>query len=1112
MWIGNVNNLFVDDLGGGEADITFEVSGNQAELQDSELFFCIARKYQYEIGLDVDVSNSSLVYEKDENNELTIRGNDQAWRGTVIRKSYKNPFINLSNNSKIKVDGENNFRRIKELPAVLKTSEGRIGNQVSNSYYGFVNVEAYNGVTRGEGLSVVATIENGSVTKLTWNQRSYDPITQPTAYQYYTPPVLNFIPTNGQGGGARARVIVSKGQVLSVDLTDGGSGYTEAPKIIVARSYQVEKENDIGVSLIDLKINAVVALSLNMSSTIDLLANQVSGINTLSSIFFRSPVDEVKDITAHIWPADQAVSEDLTGGITAPLLKLTEAQQEDVPVINTFHNFTEINGYIDMGEIIDIRSGSSVYYLDVAKVITTTVQTEIYNTSLDNVNQYENAAFLNVPLDIGDVIAYVADTSKFKSNGYLLIGDEVVRYLRKGTDRFISVQRAQDGTTEKNWNAGTYLRQIPDPSVTVAYGGIAMVESQAATVEMGGIASGLGGGSETGQDRNRTTQVITPDVKKARVEQQIEVRVNKDIAVDSISALETQVNYKLETFAVNVTPGTLQYNATVATQQVQIEPLITIQQITKDIEADLQIIDVVDSLKSVTVEAIKTVPSEYTATTEETKHNITIVAGEIQKVITEISVQRDALELLIIPPPTGAIDGYLETVFITDPIETRLNGFVELDPKTYPVTQRDGTIIYPINSVAGADTGYIGQYAKTNAGPTLGSWDYVSFDDGAANVSGFTLESLQRLYPALTINDFVERADSSFTTAGDYFNLSTPSIQNPLAISATTQPLGTAGVNALDIVVNSTVNFPDTGYLFHQSFGVSGPTGFLWEQKVYGGGTVNLETTADKKFGTTSVFLDETAGTSDGSFLSSVGTDTELGDGDFTIEFWANREVINIGGTTSAGLFYYGGNALTGAAWENTGVFQYFLPQFGFSIYMQNTQQTNTCNMTFYNGGDQSFTAIGNLLPVWTHFAIVRESGTIKVYVDGVEKVSKANTQNYTLAGAAADSNAWSVGGNAMIQIGSSNIATGLDCFHGYIDGVHVSNIARYSGTFAPPTAQQNPDANTISYEDFEVSVPGQTGVIEYTGKNANTFTGCVQYRGDNQIGVDAEIVPFTID
>ena len=49
-----------------------------------------------------------------------------------------------------------------------------------------VEIESYTGITRGEGLSVIATIENGSVVSLTWNQRSYEPITQPTAYQYDT--------------------------------------------------------------------------------------------------------------------------------------------------------------------------------------------------------------------------------------------------------------------------------------------------------------------------------------------------------------------------------------------------------------------------------------------------------------------------------------------------------------------------------------------------------------------------------------------------------------------------------------------------------------------------------------------------------------------------------------------------------------------------------------------------------------------------------------------------------------------------------------------------------------------------------------------------------------
>ena len=808
-WIGNVNNLTINTVNSTTADFVFEVSGNKSQLLDSPVYFCIARKYGYEIGLDIDIADSSLVYENDENYQLTLRGNDQNWRGTIIRKSYKNPFINLANNSKIKVDGENAFRRIKELPSVLSSSEERIGKSVSSSYYGSVNVEAYNGVTRGEGLAIVATIENGSVVDLTWNQRNYDPITQPTAYQYYTPPIINFIPENGNGGGARARVIVSKGQVLSVELTDGGSGYTKAPKVIVARQYQIQKENDIGVSLINLSINSNIKLeSLTTSSTVDVLANQVSGINSLSSVVLASPSSADRHITVGVQPADKQVSEDLDCRITAPLLKLTEAQEgKNVPLIDVFHNYTEINGYLDMGEIVDIRSGSNLSTINVDRVVTSLIQTEIYNTALDNTNTYQNGAFLDIPLDIGDNVAYIPDTTKFTSNGYFLVGKEIVRYLRKSEDRFITLQRGQDGTTENNWNAGTFLRQIPDPSVSVAYGGLTAVESESVTVEMAGVASGLGDG-ELGQDRVRTQQVLTPEVRNVRVDKQIIIGVNTDVSINSISALETQVKYKLETFAVNVVPSTLQYNATTATQQVQVESLTTIQTITPDIVVNLDLDIFVDSLQSLEFIRKVTVPSEYIASTEEIKHNATVVTGEIQHITSEITVSREQLELLIVPPPSGAIDGYEESVFLTDPIETRVNGFVDLEPNTYPITKRNGNIVFPINSVYGVSAGYIGSYIKSNAGPTIGSWNYISFDDGTANVSGFTIESLSRLYPSLTILDFVERSTSSFTKAGDYFNLSTPSIQNPVAISSSNGTIGGP------IVVQDTTNFPDSGYLF----------------------------------------------------------------------------------------------------------------------------------------------------------------------------------------------------------------------------------------------------------------------------------------------------------
>ena len=156
--------------------------------------------------------------------------------------------ILCSNNDKIRVEGEEGFRRIKKLPTEATSKDGRPGEQTSDDIFGTVSIESYTGITRGEGLSVVATIENGSVTALTWNQRSYDPITQPTAYQYYTPPVLKFESLDGNGGGARANVLVSKGQVISVDLIDGGSGYTTAPKVITTRRFDILKERDIGVS------------------------------------------------------------------------------------------------------------------------------------------------------------------------------------------------------------------------------------------------------------------------------------------------------------------------------------------------------------------------------------------------------------------------------------------------------------------------------------------------------------------------------------------------------------------------------------------------------------------------------------------------------------------------------------------------------------------------------------------------------------------------------------------------------------------------------------------------------------------------------------------------
>ena len=227
--IGKVANLLRT-----ASTVEFDIvkAQNSVVLDNTDIVFAVEGYYDRNTTLtSSEFTGTTLTLRKDEMGRKLLRDENGLWSGTILGKTYKSPFLSLSNGDQIRVEGEDKFRKIKKLPTETTSKDNRDGQQLSSDIFAAVSVEPYTGITRGEGLSVIATVEGGSVTKLTWNQRSYNPLTQPTAYQYFTPPILEFIPQDGTGGGARAQVIVSKGQVLSVDLIDGGSGYTKAPKI-----------------------------------------------------------------------------------------------------------------------------------------------------------------------------------------------------------------------------------------------------------------------------------------------------------------------------------------------------------------------------------------------------------------------------------------------------------------------------------------------------------------------------------------------------------------------------------------------------------------------------------------------------------------------------------------------------------------------------------------------------------------------------------------------------------------------------------------------------------------------------------------------------------------
>ena len=182
---------------------------------------------------------------------------------------------------------------------------------------------------------------------------------------------------------------------------------------------------------------------------------------------------------------------------------------------------------------------------------------------------------------------------------------------------------------------------------------------------------------------------------------------------------------------------------------------------------------------------------------------------------------------------------------------------------------------------------------------------------------------------------------------------------------------------------------------------------------------------AQKKFGASSLLLDGT-----GDYVS-IATTPDFGFGtatDFTLEAWIYPTV-----STYHSIFDFR-SASTEAA-----------------IYLG----INTSNQVYlYVNGVITITTAAVSLSVWTHVAVVRSSGTTKIYVNGTQSGSSwVDATNY--------------GTTKPLRIGAWFNA--LYGFTGYIDDVRISkDAARYTSTFTPPIVTFSGDNNTVLLLHFD--------------------------------------------
>jgi hypothetical protein len=125
------------------------------------------------------------------------------------------------------------------------------------------------------------------------------------------------------------------------------------------------------------------------------------------------------------------------------------------------------------------------------------------------------------------------------------------------------------------------------------------------------------------------------------------------------------------------------------------------------------------------------------------------------------------------------------------------------------IIRRDGSIYTVENRIQNVPPGFE-SYTLGNVGLTLGSFESNALVDTGIS-SGLTIADLDTIYPTLSIRDFEFRSDSALISNGDRFNLAIPSCQKPVTISQSSgQVSGT-------IIVQNTVNFQDSGYIFTSS-------------------------------------------------------------------------------------------------------------------------------------------------------------------------------------------------------------------------------------------------------------------------------------------------------
>ena len=348
---------------------------------------------------------------------------------------------------------------------------------------------------------------------------------------------------------------------------------------------------------------------------------------------------------------------------------------------------------------------------------------------------------------------------------------------------------------------------------------------------------------------------------------------------------------------------------------------------------------------------------------------------------------------------------------------TRVTSQLISIPSNYPLTgSLSGTASYAITAsyAANAGSGGSGGGSTSLTGITF---PYVS----GSNVYTLSQSAVAANDLLLSVNGVVQTPTTDYTVSASSvtFTDSYPSgssVNVRYLVTATSSSF----VDLNNIVLTGTTTgdayYPQVAALLHFD-GVNGSTTITDNSKnvltvtVVGNAQIS---TAQSKFGGSSAYFD-----GNGDYLNLQNNALfAFNTGDFTMEAWVYPTAYH----TGAGMVIFDQRAT-------------YATSAGINMWLRGS--TNV--LTFSTNGNQEYA--GSLtapINTWTHVAVVKSSGVIKSYVNGVLSTT------FSYATSLSDTSAC---------IGRSTDTNASYYFEGYIDELRITNgYARYTGNFTPST------------------------------------------------------------